>query len=313
MAVSNVAFILPLNAQKGARILFIEIGQGNYAKFRAEIASLGNTLNLPIEDVAKYSVDYLKSNFDVFATTDYPSSDHGTWLGFTGLMGSILSLVENGKNLIVEVGFGGVYPGESFTQTKYNIPTPKDVVEYDIVNNTLTAGVRSIKGTNIDTFLSGGYPLVSSPRKVGYPDPPMSPIVYGTYGSGRYIITTGWVPGDFSGLTGDVGVLFSNVLHWISNREVSPPLSIAAISESLIALNDTIRSLGLKALELQGTLKNLNIENVSSDLSNLKSDLSNLKSDFTSLKNQVNWMYYMSIFSVMMSLVAIIIVIIRKK
>ena len=250
-------------------------------------------------------------------------------------MGTTLDLVEKGKGLIVLAyeppnDNNQGYPGMGFVQVvKYS--TPKDWVEYEIVSSPLTEGVHSISGSSISRFLSGGYPLLSPPKKAGYPtDASLSLIVYGHYGKGRYVILTPYLTGDWEGLRGDVGILLSNALHWVTGREIPPPPAISEVWAGMSQLNATLKQLQSQSIQIQRTLENLKIEDVNEKINSVKEDLniiiSDINDELSSVRNkidqmskeindlkeqsryinQVQWTQYASMLSIIMALIAII-------
>jgi hypothetical protein len=288
-------------------------------------STYGETVKMHLSAANSYSLDYLRQ-FDVFVTvgswklSKYSGSD---WSDYPDLAGKIGTLVDEGKSLIVLYTAKGGAPTDAWVYS-YGFNTPSDVVEYEIVPCALTQGVRGIKGGGVDLFLSGGYPLVLSPKKPGYPDPQGALAVYGFYGNGKYAALSYGL----YYMEGDFGTLFSNIMHWLAGRDIPPPPSVYDLGQKVAELNSTLDHLNSKLLELNNSINQLYNEipqlgNISEQLAQavqetnaLSQQVNDLANEIVQLKNQQqpqNLSTYLAIPAILLSITAIIVALKRKQ
>jgi hypothetical protein len=289
-------------------------------------STYGETVKMCIRDANSYSLDYLRQ-FDVFVTVGSWAYDWATipdWSHYPDLAGKIGTLVEEGRSLIVTYTCtGGSSPADAWVHP-YGFSTPRDIVEYEIVPCALTQGVRGIKGGGVDLFLSGGYPLVLSPKKPGYPDPQGALAVYGFYGNGKYAALSNTI----FYMEGDFGTLFSNIMHWLTGRDIPPPPSVFDLGQKVAELNNTLDHLNSKLLELNNSINQLYSEvpqlgNISEQLAQvvqetnaLSQQVNDLTNEIAKLKNQQqpqSLSTYLAIPAILLSITAIIVALKRKQ
>jgi len=288
-------------------------------------STYGETVKMHLSAANSYSLDYLRQ-FDVFVTVG--SYQMGVskydWSAYPDLAGKIGTLVEEGRSLIVVYTWtGGSSPADAWVHP-YGFKTPLDVVEYEIVPCALTQGVRGIKGGGVDLFLSGGYPLVLSPKKPGYPDPQGALAVYGFYGNGKYAALSDRI----FYMEGDFGTLFSNIMHWLTGRDIPPPPSVYDLDQKVAELNNTLDHLSSKLLELNNSINQIYNEipqlgNISEQLKQatretnaLSQQVNDLANEIVQLKNQQqpqNLSTYLAIPAILLSITAIIVALKRKQ
>jgi hypothetical protein len=288
-------------------------------------STYGETVKMYIGDANSYSLDYLRQ-FDVFVTVAGSANNpwYHDWSNYPDLAGKIGTLVEEGRSLIVVYTCTeGTSPADAWVHP-YGFSTPLDVVEYEIVPCALTQGVRGIKGAGVDLFLSGGYPLVLSPKKPGYPDPQGALAVYGFYGNGKYAALSDRI----FYMEGDFGTLFSNIMHWLTGRDIPPPPSVFDLDQKVAELNNTLDHLSSKLLELNNSINQLYIKipqlgNISEQLAQvvqetnaLSQQVNDLTDEIAKLKNQQqpqSLSTYLAIPAILLSITAIIVALKRKQ
>ncbi|WP_048811014.1 hypothetical protein [Thermococcus gammatolerans] len=85
--------------EKQTRILIID---GSYpSSFLSGVSGYGESSVLDAMDVAKYSEEYLKENFDLFVVTAELSGWSIGWEDYPSLVGKLWNAVEAGKSIII--------------------------------------------------------------------------------------------------------------------------------------------------------------------------------------------------------------------
>lgn len=309
-------------------------------RFKSGVSGYGSTTELGINIASTYSIDQLRQ-FDVIATSNDPQ-----WSSYySELVGKIGTLVSEGKGLIVlgtwhhGGGFADPGPADAWVSETF-FTTSIDSVEYEIVSSNLTQGVTTIKGSSVQTFLNGGYPLVRSPNAGGYPDPQASIAVYGYHGLGRYAV----ISEDFyqvnaqyaARLTGDVGILFSNIMYWVTNMPFPPPPSVIDMDSRIAEMNNTLNMLNTQLLQLNDSLSQLGpqipqfdslqnqINQISGSLSQINNSISqvqgipaqidDLSNQIDQLKNQQqNYSVYLAVAALILAGISLLVAFVRKK
>lgn len=211
------------------------------------VSAYGETTFETPEVFRTMSMDYLRQ-FDLFVTYS-----HYYWEDYPDVISLIGTLVDERKSLLVEK-YNQYDPANAWVSIEA-LSTPSEPVEFEIVPSNLTLGVRSIKAPARASYslLYGGYPLVRSPKKVGWPDPPGALAVYGYYGAGKFVVLSP----DLFMMSGDVAILFSNIMYWLTNREAPPPPSVVELDWKIAEINNTMNSLYSKLSMLNNSINQL--------------------------------------------------------
>jgi len=304
----SVLLTLPVTStvkaeEKQVRLLIIK---GDYPEeFLSGVSGYGKTTVMDISDAEEYSEEYLKENFDVFVvsanlgTYSVVSANPGThsWAKYPSLIAKLWSAVEAGKSMII-VTYGSRDSPANTVVSISEFPTPKEFVEYTVIPNDLTQGVRKIECSEVGYFIYGGYPLVTSPSKPGYPDPPGALAVYGTYGKGKYAILSDYLFYS-SCCRGDIGVLFTNIMHWLTNREMPAPPTLNEAVQKIQYINQSINDLYSDIQEIQKDINKAKqesqdlplisgkIDKIEERLSKDEAQINELSREIETLKQQI--------------------------
>lgn len=245
--------------------------------------------------------DYL-NQFDVFVV----SSDleaYLSWSDYPSLASKILELVEAGKS-ILGIVWNNDHPLSSFAYCFEFQYSGSDMnVDLKVQPSPITNDVKVIKFLlkyrSYYKGLSGRYAAILYPEGVpGLPNPPPALVVYGYYGSGKYVVISNSLFSLFSSVGGDTGILLSNIMYWLTNREIPPPPSFIDLDEKINELNKTINSLSFRiqqlsrlADQLSAQLSSSNLESrvdqISQALSNLESDVNQISSELSRVKKTI--------------------------
>jgi hypothetical protein len=280
------------------------------------VSAYGETIFETPEVFRTMSMDYLRQ-FDLFVThSEYD------WKDYPDVISLIGTLVDEGKSLLVEKDSKFDDPANAWVSIE-GFGTPSEPVEFEIVPSNLTLGVRSIKAPAREGYLLlyGGYPLVRSPKKVGWPDPPGALAVYGYYGAGKFVVLSL----DLFMMSGDVPVLFSNIMYWLTNREAPPPPSVVELDWKIAEINNSINSLYSKLLVLNNSINQLYAEipqlgeitnqlnQTQQQLAKLIDQVNSLSKEITNLNFMQNLVTYLAIFAFPISVASLVIAIRRKQ
>jgi uncharacterized coiled-coil protein SlyX len=311
---------------KAAQPKILIIGDSRYlaSNFVNGVAAYGEAVAVDILQADQYSLDYLRQ-FDVIATGN-SVRDSDVWRYYPQLITRISSIVDEGGSLIVLISnvhpkFSSPVDGWTYV---WEFSTPKGYVDYEIVPSALTQGVKGIKGNElVNVFLSGSYPLVLSPKLLGYPDPQGALAVYGFYGKGKYAVLSQ----DLYGTIGDFGTLFSNIMYWLTGRDIPPPPSVYDLDQKVAELNNTLDHLNSKLLELNNSINQLytkipQLGNISEQLAQvvqetnaLSQQVNDLTNEIAKFKNQQqpqSLSTYLAIPAILLSIVAITVALKRR-
>lgn len=218
LIVGTPCFTNQAKAETAQRKILLILEEGaRGAGFASAVPAYGETTMLGVWEANTHSIEMLRE-FDLFAT--YEDEEWGKHYGLD-LINRITTLVDEGKSLIVVQGQGRYpHPASGWVSPgSLSLPTVGEV-EYEIVPSNLTYGVRSIKSDpeSVGPFLMGGYPLVLTPNRTGFPQPQEALAVHGNHGNGKYAVLT-WLSFNYEFCRGDMIVLFSNLMYWLTNRE----------------------------------------------------------------------------------------------
>ena len=303
-------FALPLvptaSAEEGEKLKILILSpttpeqRGCPPQFITGVSRYGEATVVRIEDANKYSIDQLR-NFNIFVVSssiydrdDWPYS----WKDLPELSSKLVSLVEEGKSMIVVARGSSSSPANAWV-SNYDYETPDNFIKYRITPSDLTTGVRKIECKGDVTFIYGGNPWVLSPKYSGYPDPPGALAVYGTYGKGKYAVVS-WELFDSDYCRGDVGTLFSNIMHWLTNREIPASLTLNEMTQKVYTINQTLNTLYSETQDIKKELEKTKqeaqnlpsvskrIDEVEKRVENNEEQIGELSKEVTELKQQIN-------------------------
>ncbi|MEM1989241.1 MAG: hypothetical protein QW782_01210 [Candidatus Bathyarchaeia archaeon] len=124
-----------------------------------------------------------------------------------------------------------------------------------------------------------------TPKRYNWPDPQAALVIYGSHGNGKYVAFSdylGWV-------YGDVSILISNIMYWLTNRDIPPPPpppSVIQIDQKVAEINATLNMLSLKLTHLRDSIDQLNKQ--VPQLNEITSQMLQLSQSISALTNQVN-------------------------
>lgn len=339
---------------KQPRILVITRSyyEKEYSYYLSRISLFGEIYIESITKVNTYTIDDWRQ-YDIFVASNkyYSVSLEKFWYEFPQVISRIGSMVEEGRSLLVHADGGSYHPASAWVTVKTS-STSAVMTNYDIISNEITQGVNNINGSGKKSFLYGGYPLVLSPKKMGYPDPQGALMVYGYYGKGKYAVYSN----DLFTCTGDVERLFSNLMHWITDREIPPPLSVVEIGEKIEKFNASLNFLYKRMSQLNNSINFLlrqideieekmpspsiltdqlksisdelnelarefnqstkKVEDLESRARDIGTQVENLSNDISSLKSKISytwWFPYVSAIAIVFSLITLTITLARGR
>jgi len=268
----------PAHASDSHTPNILYIGE-SYGSFTTGIAAYGNLKQLSISEASQLTMNQLVQ-YDIIATVDSPY-----WRSFPELASKIGLLVSDyGKGFIALITDKYYFsPADAWiSKVEVRIMT----CELIVANTSVTQDVGAFKADfGLGLLLYGRYPLIYIPDSVaiesGVPRQGAL-IVYGYFGKGKYVV----ISGSFYGIhvSGNKGKLFSNLMYWLTDREIPPPPEfLEQFSNMTINLNNTINSLYQDISRLKSEIGDA--QSLLNDIASLKSGLSSLEQS-TSLLSQ---------------------------
>lgn len=309
MVLLSAALMPPALAEEHSTVRILILGETkDYPEeFINAVSGYGDVTVSSIRDASEYSVDYLTENFDLFVVSASSHSEYGYYWTYdygVSLSGKIWQAVESGKSLIA-VTYGTYSSPANAVASITKFSTPKEFVKYTVVSNDLTQDVKSIECGDVSYFIYGRYPLVLTPKKSGYPENPGALAIYGTYGKGKYAVVSSYLY-SYS-CRGDIGQLTSNILYWLTNREIPAPLTlnntiqqIRYINESVNTLYSDLQTIREQIEEVKQESQNIapisnkidalesRLEDDEKQLNELSAEIKDLRKQLENLRDRVN-------------------------